>query len=243
MTLTREHYLSALQRDGTDLASAARGNLPARVPGCPEWTVADLVDHTGEVHRFWIQIAGGVTDPRQAVRESPPAPDLVVEWYEEGLGKLLEKLRTVDPDQPIWTWAPVERPTASWIVRRMAQETAVHRWDAERAAGTRKPIEAELASDGVDELLYVFLPADPRLHRGGGETVHLHCTDVAGEWLVRLRAGGFEVTSEHAKGDAAVRGPASDLLLALWGRIPFDELEILGDETLPPKLLAAIDRE
>jgi uncharacterized protein (TIGR03083 family) len=242
MTLTREHYLAALQRDGTDLAAAARGNLPAPTPCCPEWTVADLVDHTGEVHRFWAHMATGA-DPDGVARETPPAPDLVVEWYEEGLARLLETLRSVDPAKPIWTWAPVEKPTASWIVRRMAQETAVHRWDAQQAAGIAKPIEAELASDGVDEILLVFLPAKPDLHQGNDETVHIHCTDVAGEWLVRLRAGGYEVTREHAKGDAAVRATASDLLLALWGRIPFDRLEVLGDEALPPKLLAAIDRE
>ncbi|MGH2735458.1 MAG: maleylpyruvate isomerase family mycothiol-dependent enzyme [Actinomycetota bacterium] len=243
MTLSREHYLTSLRRDGGDLAAAARGNLEARVPGCPEWNVADLVDHIGEVHRFWGQIAGGTTNPRDTVRESPPAPELVVEWYEEGLAKLVETLRTIDPDLPIWTWAPVANPTASWIVRRMTQETAVHRWDAQQATGNVKPIEAELASDGIDEILYVFLPAKLDRHNGGGETVHIHCTDVAGEWMVRLNDGGFEVTSEHGKGDAALRGPASDLLLALWGRIPFERVELIGDETVPPKLLAAIDRE
>ena len=49
--------------------------------------------------------------------------------------------------------------------------------------------------------------------------MHLHCTDVAGEWTVRPNdAGGFDVTREHAKGDCAIRGAASDILLALWRR-------------------------
>ncbi|MGH2702312.1 MAG: SCP2 sterol-binding domain-containing protein, partial [Actinomycetota bacterium] len=123
------------------------------------------------------------------------------------------------------------------------QETAVHRWDAQQATGNEKPIETELAADGIDEILYVFLPAKLDRHKGSGETVHIHCTDVAGEWMVRLNDGGFEVTSGHGKGDAALRGPASDLLLTLWGRIPFERVELIGDETVPPKLLAAIDRE
>ena len=33
-------------------------------------------------------------------------------------------------------------------------------------------------------------------------------------------AGGYDVTREHAKGDAAMRGAAADLLLVLWRRLP-----------------------
>jgi hypothetical protein len=40
------------------------------------------------------------------------------------------------------------------------------------------------------------------------------------------------VTREHAKGDVAVRGTASDLLLFLWGRLPGERLEVLGDASL-----------
>ena len=40
------------------------------------------------------------------------------------------------------------------------------------------------------------------------------------------------MTREHAKGDVAVRGTASDLLLFLWGRLPGKNLEVLGDASL-----------
>ena len=40
------------------------------------------------------------------------------------------------------------------------------------------------------------------------------------------------ITREHAKGDVAVRGGASDLLLFLWHRIPADRLEVFGDPAL-----------
>ncbi len=42
-------------------------------------------------------------------------------------------------------------------------------------------------------------------------------------------ADGFIVTREHAKGDVAARGPASDLLLLLYGRLDLDAVEVLGD--------------
>ena len=66
----------------------------------------------------------------------------------------------------------------------------------------------------------------------GDGTVHLHCTDVDGEWLVARRDGEVTVTAEHAKGDVAARGSASDLLLFLWGRVPADALEVFGDADL-----------
>ncbi len=40
------------------------------------------------------------------------------------------------------------------------------------------------------------------------------------------------VTAEHAKGDVAARGTASELLLFLWRRVPASELEVFGDAEL-----------
>ncbi len=34
-------------------AAAAQAGLATRVPGCPDWTVSDLVAHLGEVQLFW----------------------------------------------------------------------------------------------------------------------------------------------------------------------------------------------
>jgi len=123
----------------------------------------------------------------------------------------------------------------------MAHETSIHRWDAESATGEQAAVDAALAVDGIDEFLTVFLP---RLADNFGEvgdaTVHLHCTDVEGEWLVARRDGELTVTAEHAKGDVAARGSASDLLLFLWGRVPADALEVFGDGDLLARFRQAI---
>ena len=55
---------------------------------------------------------------------------------------------------------------------------------------------------------------------------------AAGEWLARLTPDGVVVTAEHAKGDVAARGTASDLLLFLYGRVPAHDLEVFGDSSL-----------
>ena len=117
----------------------------------------------------------------------------------------------------------------------------MHRVDAESAAGTPTPLDAELAVDGIDEFLTVFLPrlAD-NFGDVGDATVHVHCTDVEGEWLVARRDGEITVTAEHAKGDVAARGSASDLALFLWGRVPADALEVFGDADLLARFREAI---
>ncbi len=55
----------------------------------------------------------------------------------------------------MWTWSPQQ--DVAFVIRRVTQETAVHRVDAERAAGRDHRIDPELAADGVDEFLYHFL--------------------------------------------------------------------------------------
>jgi predicted lipid carrier protein YhbT len=81
----------------------------------------------------------------------------------------------------------------------------------------------------------VFFPevVDEAEVPGKGESFHFHRTDGEGEWLVRFEPDKTVVTREHAKGDMAVRGSASDILLFLWGRDnPDSQLDIVGDTSL-----------
>ena len=118
---------------------------------------------------------------------------------------------------------------ASEEARAVAQECAIHRWDAAQAFGVDYSVEPELACDSIPSF---FEDAWPMLldylkrPAGTGQTLHLHRTDGEGEWLVTL-AERPVVTLEHLKADVAVRGTASDLLLWLWGRM--DPPEVFGD--------------
>lgn len=115
----------------------------------------------------------------------------------------------------------------------------MHRWDAERTAGDPAPIPAELAADGVDEWLGLLLVGGPRGLVGNGETVHLHCTDTEGEWVVTLGADGPSTKRAHEKSDVAVRGAASDLDLFVLGRAELSAFEVFGDAELLAKFQAA----
>jgi len=232
-------HVAALSREGAPLAAAAGSTaLDAPVPGCPGWSVADLLQHLGVIHhRVAVLVrAGGTEPPFERLSVGPaPSPELRAGWLAEGHGAMVAALEEADPRTAIWTWAGPG--TVGWWARRMAVETAVHRWDLQSAGGSPGPIEAALAADGIDELFEVFVPArhrgfpgwEPWRFGGRGERLHLHCTDVAGEWVLRFGEDDVEVTREHAKGQAALRGPASDMLLALYGRVGVERLELLGD--------------
>ncbi len=109
--------------------------------------------------------------------------------------------------------------------------------DAEQAAGSSAVIDATLASDGIDEYFEIVAP---RLIAGGraelpAGSLHVHCTDVPGEWLLASDdEGEYQMIRAHQKGDAALRGPAAPILLKLWGRISddADQLSPVGDESV-----------
>ncbi|QEV18603.1 maleylpyruvate isomerase family mycothiol-dependent enzyme [Streptomyces alboniger] len=233
----------AILEEGADLSTP--------VPGCPGWTLLDLVRHTGSVHRWFSVLL------RTNVQEAPTtrAVDLdlperedsyaYAAWLAAGADLAARTFAEVDPDATMWTWGA--DPHARFWVRRMLHETLVHRVDAEAALGLRPVIDPALAADGVDEFLVnlpfatPFAPGVARL-RGQGETIRFRATDQqeqgrgrGRDWVVRLSADRFGlVDREQQSVDASVHGSAADLLLLLYGRLGRDSgaFEVAGDTGL-----------
>lgn len=235
-----ETYLDHIRADVDRFAVALeRGPLDARVEACPGWDLARLAAHLGGVQRWATRAVLDAAPP-----DATPRPDPDTEWaswLREGVGPLIDALAAADLDGPTWHPFPVAMVARVWP-RRQAHETAIHRWDAESAVGSPSPIDPELASDGIDEYFELVVP---RLHvREHIElppgSLHVHCTDVAGEWLVERDGDGLRVVREHAKGDAALRGPAEAILLRLWNRTSprAAELDEVGDPTVAAAWLA-----
>ena len=227
-------YCNALRREGHALTTAARAaGVDARVPSCPEWQIADLLGHVGRLHRWVAAIveSGGEHPSDHWSDAEPPAAGERIDWFDGGVDLVTDTLLRAEPTTPAWSWTTDN--TAGFWARRQANETAVHRWDAQTATDSTSPIEHALAVDGVDEFfgLIPFWKRESTLH-GAGESIHLHATDGDGEWFVRLAADGVIVTKEHAKGDVALRAPASDLVLFLYGRIDPSVGEVFGDVSL-----------
>jgi uncharacterized protein (TIGR03083 family) len=234
-------YIVGLDRDSAAFVDAcALGGLTTLVPSCPGWTVADLLWHLTEVHDFWRTVVTEQLSDWHVYKQPPrPVDEGLVGMYHRGRGNLLRALAETDPAMPVWTWA--DDKTAGFVIRRMAQETSMHLWDATDAAGVVNPMEATLASDGIDEFLSHFLPNAAGDANAVGGTVHLHCGDVPGEWTVREADDGFVVAREHSKGDCAIRGVASDILLALWRRVPLSTCDVVGDSEVAARFIAHTD--
>jgi hypothetical protein len=109
-------------------------------------------------------------------------------------------------------------------------------------AATDTPADPESASAAIDAFLFDRLAAVPPDAAGWSGSVHLHCTDVAGEWLVVRGDDGIAVvTREHAKGACALRGPAVDLLQVLWRQMGLEAIDVVGDADLAASFVAAAD--
>ncbi|MEX5631334.1 maleylpyruvate isomerase family mycothiol-dependent enzyme [Parafrankia sp. FMc2] len=216
-------YPALLEAHADVLLTAALRDLDAPVPSCPGWDCRRLVSHVGRLFTVTARhLPRGTTEEPERVPAPPRDDTELADYYRRSVADVLTVLRDVDPRSPAWTFTLHVTPgVAGFWSRRLANETLVHAWDAAGAVGQPPAFPPDLAADAIDELLTLLLPAARAvgLSPPGQGSVHVHLTDVPGEWLVRLDGPTATVTTEHAKGDAALRGPAGPVLLALWGRL------------------------
>jgi uncharacterized protein (TIGR03083 family) len=243
--------IAAIRRESDRFYALAGSADPTRpVPSCPDWTVDDLVWHLGEVHWFWAtDVELRAADPEQVEAAKPDRPaayDELVAFGRVQADHMIAVLEATPDDVAVWTWALDEADhTAGFVRRHQVQEAAVHRWDLELAvSGQPGPVEVDAAIDAIDEVLAITLPWGVRAENPLSGSVHIHCTDPGhegdGEWFVHPDG---RVEAIHAKGDAAIRGTASDVLLALYTRVPLDRLDLVGDPSLAHELVARVNTE
>jgi uncharacterized protein (TIGR03083 family) len=211
------------------LAATVR-NTPndARVPSCPDWSLADLALHLGRVQRWATGIVTTGPAERPARLLAEPDDDASLADFLTGL---LAALDAADLAAPCWNFTGLSQTKGFWL-RRQAMEVSIHRWDGDSAAGNPADLPADEAVESIDEFMDVLLPS---LGRRAGDLshltgdVHLHCTDTPGEWTFDLQGGTPRVRHGHGKATVAIRGKASDVALYLFNRVPEDRVEIFGD--------------
>ena len=212
--------LIVAEQAGRSLIASAEKDLDAIVPTCPEWNNLELLNHMKMVWWFGAsQINAGNENERVVPSDEMKNSPL------EQLENLLNEFQDNDFSSPCWSWTT--NKTVGFWVRRMAHENTVHNWDTEGTLNTRSSISTLLALDGIEEKLFMFR-ADANFPNA---SIHLHCTDCEGEWMLASSGGELEIKREHGKGDAAVRGRAKDIFLYLWGR-GRENLECFGDEEI-----------
>jgi uncharacterized protein (TIGR03083 family) len=238
-------------------AVASAPSLDVQVPTCPEWTLSDLVHHMGEGRFDWAATvaAGPDASAKSSAEGAPPAPgdrDAQLGWLASSTQQLVGALQEAGPDRGCWTWwGDSQSPqTCHSVARHQLQQYAVHTYDAQVTVGAPQPLPDDVALDGVDEFLSTCCattsawPHEPAV-------VDYHASE-GHSWRQRLSAEGSQITRLPAPGtvdaaaagtdqdaaDASARGTANELVLALYGRIPMDALELAGDPGLFDLLIA-----
>jgi len=161
--------------------------------------------------------------------DMPDDADLV-DWFRAGHAALVATLEAAPADLACWRFLPAPSPLAFWA-RRQAHETAVHRADAQVAAGAIDAVDQDFAVDGVDELLLGFYSRGRnRVQTDTPRVLAVAASDAEAAWLVHFGPDGVRAERGAGPADARLRAPASDLYLGLWNRWPLPEPE--GDAEL-----------
>lgn len=252
--LNPERYYAQLQASTAAVAGVVDGgDLTLTIPTCPEWTLRQLATHVGRAQRWAATIVSTRSAEFVPFRSVPHGrlPDDPAEhagWLTAGAQQVIASVRGC-PQEHVWANGGDLAPATYWA-RRMCHETVVHAADALLAAGQPADVDPDIAADAIDEWLTVLtVPVGIEPDRRAdalppGRSLHVHATDDgldgAGEWLVRHEPDGIQVERAHGKGDVAVTGPASPLLLMLLRRLPADDpaLTVYGDAGLLAAWLA-----
>jgi len=255
-------YLAHIRNESTRFAQCLeRADPSARVAACPDWNAADLLWHLTEVQLFWATIVRDrLDDPEAADAQKPDRPAgtaAALTLFGDATNQLLDALAQAPENTAVWTWSPLQ--TAGFVRRWQATEAAIHRVDAEIAAGDRTPIDAALASDGIDAVVrfqYGYRPdwaaTEPTGLVGVIDTID---TDLS----LPLELVHFEGTSpntgKHYDEDIAVvpdapaattaftvRGPAAAIETWIFGRDPRGAIEITGDPAAVARFETLVSR-
>lgn len=221
-----DEYLPVLERTNRRFADAAAEAVLARgwtapVPGCPEWTLADLVWHLSEVQHLWGWVVRQRAQDLSAYVEPSRRPDDELLGFFIAVSTELEAvLAGAEPAKRVWTWGPTQ--DVAFVLRRQMQEAVVHTVDVEQVVGDVHPVSPDVGLDGLDEWLEVFVPKVlPEGPPPDAHPVVLHAVDADAERTL------FEGTQPFPV--AALTGTAGDLLLAAWRRVPLEVLTVHGD--------------
>jgi len=234
-------HITVIGQEGKLLVAAAgQAGLDVDIDACPGWTMRDLVRHLSEIHlwaaahvalrvtKMWVDDLAELTASWPDLGVFWPADAELPEHYLRTNENLVRELEQAPVDLDAMTFLAAPSPLAMWA-RRQAHEVAIHRFDAQRAAGTSTVFDAEFAADGIDELLTAFAPRATTLPVSDTKVMLVHATDTDDRWSVTLSPDGMATVRDDGPADVTVRGRASDVYVVMWNRGDDTVVDVAGD--------------
>jgi uncharacterized protein (TIGR03083 family) len=224
-------YVGFLRSESARFSECVRnGDLTSPVPSCPDWTLADLAWHLTEVQHYWGTIAGDLlSDPGKVIEMSRPPDEELPDLFDDRSARLVDAVSRHPAAARCWTWDE-NGWTVGWVRRRQAHEALIHRVDAELAIGHRTEVDSDLASDGIDELLYTHIDGVPdwatfipdettaTLSVDGGSSYGLRFGRLVGTGPESGKEYDFESFLVSEPAGTVISGSSVALDLWLWGR-------------------------
>jgi uncharacterized protein (TIGR03083 family) len=251
-SLSYEERLAIIVSETSLLVTGIEGaDLSIPVPATPNWTLNQLLRHLGYAHRWIAQMVGErFPEVDRSLSKAHSVSEYTGEtaaelgpWLLEG-ASLIADAMPVDRLEMIAVLRP-GRPGPDLWSRRMAHETVMHRWDAFDALGLPFEVDERVAYDALWEwmttivdIIFDLRPAASELLGSG--RLYFEATDTGQEWTVDLNGSAPMVLQGRKKAAAKLRGPAFDLVLALYQRRGTEGLRVSGNAGLMEKFRDAM---
>jgi uncharacterized protein (TIGR03083 family) len=242
--MTHDEHCDELDREIDRFVDGLASTDPAaRVPSCPDWTVLELTEHLGTVHRWATRLVSERSPARIPWAGLTGEDDVFdARWLREGGRALVGALREADPDEAMWAWG-TDQHVRFWS-RRQLHETFVHRLDLELAAGATSYVDPAVALDAIDEFL-ANMKADRDISlaaREGrdSELLRIRSTSPSRYWSVRLTSAGYDFVDTVEEPDVELAGPVDDVLMVVLRRreLARSRVSVSGDSSLADYWLA-----
>ena len=209
------------------------------VPSCPDWTLADLVEHVGATQQWVAALTEGrITDPQAAFaltwEKAPALPAASTDWLQGSADRAAAAFAGASSGTDLFDPSGDNDGLTFWR-RRLFGEISVHRIDAALTLGRPYQLSAPLAGAAIDDWLDTIsspgwaanVPGFADAMRGEGQTIAWVAEDVDRAWVLRRGDAPLTMTRERratvVETDVMVQGPAVDLLHVVSRRRPLDD--------------------
>jgi uncharacterized protein (TIGR03083 family) len=217
-----------IESSAVRIAELARSHdLSTPVPELGRWKIRDVVAHLGGVHRWATRIVDTKSMDGSGSRKSKLDGDALCDWFDEGADQLLQVFTSNPFTDACPNFNPGSEPTVGWWARRQLHETTVHRWDVERSVDLITALDPDLAADGIDEYLDVFVRTRGKQTLSAPLTLTSDQPPMSWSLTPASRPGRVDVAAGRLDAPEEIAGAPQDLLLLLWGRLGLADTDLV----------------